>query len=93
MTDGIGATYGDKPLAFLAATATDLHLCGNRGDFLIPRASIRKLGRSGFYPWFFAGVRIHHSIANFPHELQFKPMGAERREILERLRALGYPVT
>ena len=51
-----------------------------------------KLGRGGFYPWFFGGIRIRHSVAAFPAELVFKPMGVRERDILARLREMGDPV-
>ena len=91
MSDGVGATYGPKPLAFLNANSDELLLSGNRGTFRLPRASVLKLGRGSMYPWCFGGIRIRHNISNFPADLQFKPMGARSRDILDRLRALGYP--
>jgi hypothetical protein len=92
MCDGIASTYGPTPLAFLSATADELLLCGNRGSFRLPRAAIRKVGRGGFYPWFFSAVRVHHTMTNYPVELQFKPMQSAAGEILAQLKALGYPV-
>jgi hypothetical protein len=92
MSDGVGATYGPKPLAWLSAASDHLVLSGNRGTFRIPRAAIVKLGRGRMYPWCFSGVRIQHRVANFPEELQFKPIEGTSREILDRLRALGFPV-
>ena len=91
MSDGVGATYGSKPLACLSAESDHLLLSGNRGTFRIPRAAIVKLGRGRMYPWCFSGIRIQHSVSNFPEELQFKPMEGRSREILDQLRALGYP--
>jgi hypothetical protein len=92
MSDGVGSTYGPEPLAFLSADSEHLVLSGNRGNFRLPRASVQKLGRGGLYPWFFGGIRIRHNVASFPEELVFKPMGARERDILNELRALGYPV-
>jgi hypothetical protein len=92
MSDGVGSTYGIEPMAFLSADPQHLVLSGNRGNFRVPRAAVRKLGRGGLYPWFFAGIRIHHSMASFPAELVFKPLGVKEREIFSRLRELGYPV-
>ncbi len=91
MSDGVGATYGHKPLAFLNANADELLLSGNRGTFRLRRASILKLGRGSFYPWCFGGIRIRHNIASMPADLQFKPMDARSSDVLDRLRALGYP--
>lgn len=92
MSDDVGATYGHEPLAFLGATERELIVSGTRGMFRIPKTAIRRLGRGKFYPWFFQAVRIHHSVGSFPKELQFKPLSAKPGEVLERLRALGYPV-
>ena len=91
MADDIGATYGPEPLAFLLATADELILSGNRGTFPIPRASVTKIGRGSLYPWFFAAVRIHHTIPGIPAELQFKPLGQRPRDVAQALHALGYP--
>ena len=90
MSDGVAATYGPSPLAFLSARSDELLLCGNRGSFRLPRPAVRKLGRGGFYPWFFSSLRIHHTLSSYPAELQFKPMQASVREILQQLHALGY---
>lgn len=92
MSDGIGATYGPEPMAFLSATATELVLSGPRGTFHLARAHVVKLGRGRMYPWFFAGIRIHHKAPKYPDELQFKPLGALTRDIFAQLRSLGYPV-
>lgn len=92
MSDGVGATYGPEPMAFLSATATELVLSGPRGTFPLARAHVMKLGRGRMYPWFFAGIRIHHKAPKCPEELQFKPMGAQTRDIFAQLRSLGYPV-
>lgn len=92
MADDIGATYGPEPLAFLDATAGGLHLCGNRGSYRVARDAVVKIGRGNLYPWCFSSVRIHHRLPQFPRELQFKPLDARPREVLDRLRALGYPV-
>ncbi|MFM9078710.1 MAG: hypothetical protein ACKOTE_01015 [Opitutaceae bacterium] len=91
MSDGVGCTYGLEPLAHLTADPEHLTLAGNRGNFRLPRAAITRLGRGGFYPWFFGGIRIRHTVANFPDELVFKPMNVRERDILSRLRELGYP--
>ena len=90
MSDGIGATYGITPMASLSADADELLLTGSRGTFHLPRAAVRKLGRGGFYPWLFRGIRIRHNIASYPDELVFRPMGVPEREILDCLRVLGY---
>jgi hypothetical protein len=93
MSDGIGSTYGPAPLAHLSAGPEYLVLTGTRGNFLLPRSVVIKLGKGGLYPWFFRGIRIRHRIASFPEELLFKPMGIRERDILARLRELGYPVS
>jgi hypothetical protein len=92
MSDGVGSTFGVEPTAFLSTDSDHLVLSGNRGTFRLPRAAVLKLGRGGFYPWFFGGVRIRHNVASFPEELVFKPIGTRERDILGRLRAMGYPV-
>lgn len=92
MSNGIGATYGITPMASLSASASELVLSGSLGTCLLPRASIIKVGRGKLYPWFFAGIRIHHRESMIPDELQFKPLGVPRREILDQLRVLGFPV-
>ena len=91
LSNGIGTTSG-PPLAVLSADANGLVLSGTLGTFHLARASVVKLGRGMMYPWLFAGIRIQHNAPNSPQILQFKPQGVSSREILTRLRALGYPV-
>jgi hypothetical protein len=91
MADDVAATYGSKPLATLIATRERLILSGTRGTFEFPRAVIQKLGRGGFYPWFFSAMRIHHTVDRFPRNLQFKPLGLKWQKVLTELRGLGYP--
>lgn len=93
MADNVGATYGHAPMAFLAANAETLLLSGNRGTFRIARSDVVRIGRGGFYPWFFRAVRIRHRVASFPDELQFKPLDAQLADVLAKLKALGYPVS
>lgn len=92
MADDIAATHGPEPLATLTVTADGLNLASTRGNFHLPKAAITKLGKGNFYPWFFSAVRIHHTIAGFPRDLQFKPLRLKPRDVLEHLRTLGYPV-
>ena len=92
MADDIAATYGPEPLANLTATAETLTLTSTRGNFRVPRASVRKLGRGTFYPWLFAAIRIHHTVRGYPRSLQFKPLGLKPRDVLMKLQELGYPI-
>lgn len=92
MSDDVAATYGAVPCAFLQANARELYLCGSRGKFLLPRTAVRRIGKGNLYPWIFAAIRIHHSIPNFPRELQFKPLGTSFRAVIAQLRELGYPM-
>jgi hypothetical protein len=92
MADDVGATYGQEPLAFLNATADELLLSGNRGTFRFPRAAIVKIARGRMYPWLFSAVRFQHTVPGFPVDLQFKPLDATPRQVLDGLRSLGYPV-
>lgn len=89
--DGVRSTYGSTPTAFLRATADELFLSGHRGEFHLPRAQVWKIARGEFYPWLFCAVQIHHGIAAYPNELQFKPAHATPHDVLARLHALGYP--
>jgi hypothetical protein len=91
MADDVGATYGPEPLAFLSATAEELFLGSSRGQFRLPRASIKKVGRGNMYPWCFCAVRLHHTVDGVPAQLQFKPLGVHWREVLAQLHGLGYP--
>lgn len=91
ISNGVGSTTGTD-LAFLSADANALVLSGTIGTFNLPRASVVKIGRGKMYPWLFAGISFQHQAPQCPEELQFKPVGVPTREILARLRALGYPV-
>lgn len=91
MADDVAGTYGTEPMAFLSATADELILSGSRGNYRLPRTSITRIGRGKLYPWFFAAVRIHHSVGNFPRDLQFKPLTGNWRQVRQALHSLGYP--
>lgn len=91
MADDIANTYGPEPLASLTATAEHLVLSGTRGTFRVPRSAVTRLGRGKMYPWFFSALRIHHSVAGYPEALQFKPQPGHWRDVLARLKSLGYP--
>src|SRR5687767_825681 len=92
IADDVAATYGPEPLAMLTVMADGLNLTSTRGNYRLPKAAVTKLGRGTFYPWLFSAVRIHHNIAGYPKNLQFKPHRLKPRELLEQLRTLGYPV-
>ena len=92
MADDVASTYGPEPMATLVATATELLLSGTRGTFRLPRAAVSRLSRGKLYPWFFSAVRIHHTLTGLPRDLQFKPINDKPRDVLDTLRALGYPV-
>ena len=93
MADDVGATYGHAPLASLTATADRLVLNGTRGNFTLPRTLITKIGRGKMYPWLFSSVRIHHRVAGYPADLQFKPLATTPRDVRAQLRQLGYPAS
>ena len=92
MYNGVGTTYGPVPGATLTASADELWIKGNLGDFHIPRAAVTKLQRGSLYPWFFRGVRIQHRIAGIPAVLRFNAMSGSTRELLAQLGALGFPI-
>jgi hypothetical protein len=92
MTDGVGTTFGPEPMATLHATADEIVFSSTLGIFRVPRSAVTLIKRGGMYPWFFKGLRVHHSVATLADELQFKPMDSTAREIKQRLRELGYPV-
>jgi hypothetical protein len=91
MADDVAATIGPSPGAVLTANPGGIWLRGKRGDFRIARLDVVKIGRDGMYPWFFRGVRIRHRVSRFPENLQFKPMTGRARDIIARLKALGFP--
>lgn len=91
MSDDIAATFGPKPGAVLQASADELWIKGNRGDFRLPRQAIRRIGRGSLYPWLFKGVRIWHNQTGVPAKVQFLPLECDTAELLHRLQLLGYP--
>jgi hypothetical protein len=91
MADDVGNTYGPEPLATLTATSTELIISGTRGTFRVPRASVTGLCRGKMYPWFFSALRIKHTVASYPIDLQSKPEPGRWRDVLARLKVLGYP--
>lgn len=92
VSDDVGATSGPLPKASLTATAQELVVVCPRETYRVPRTAVVRIGRGNLYPWFFAGLRIHHNVPGLTKELQFKPMGRPTRELVQRLRVLGYPV-
>lgn len=90
MADDVGATFGPEPMATLTATANELVLAGARGHFRLPRTQISRVGRARMYPWMFSGIRIRHSLSNLPADLQFKPIQTHWRDVIARLKLLGY---
>lgn len=90
MSDGVGATNGLTPLAYLGVTGDELVLEGTRGTFRLPKAAIRRVGHGGFYPWLFRAVRIHHTVETYPGDLQFKPSDARSGDVIDRLQQLGF---
>ena len=93
MADDVAATDGPDPMALLLATNDHLYLSSTRGNFKLPRAAVVKLSRGKFYPWFFSAVRIHHTVREFPRDLQFKPLRAKLADVFAQLRALGYTIS
>ena len=91
MSDGIGTTGGPGPGAVLCANADEIWLKGRRGDFHLPRKAVLRIGRSGFYPWFFRGILIRHNVPGCPSDLKFGPWTTSSCEILLQLKSLGYP--
>jgi hypothetical protein len=43
------------------------------------------------FPRVFSALRIQHSVAGYPDALQFKPQPGHWRDVLARLKTLGYP--
>ena len=93
MSDDVGATFGVQPMAYLSATRDEIVISGSRGTHRVPRTAITKISRGKMYPWFFAGIRVRHTLSAVPAELQFKPMGVHWRDVLRALRELGFPAT
>jgi hypothetical protein len=91
MADDVGSTFGPEPMAFLSATAEELVLSGTRGTYKVPRVAVTKVGRGKLYPWFFSALRISHTVERLPRDLQFKPLGQHWRQVMQKLRELGYP--
>jgi hypothetical protein len=91
MADDVASTFGPEPMATLIATPDELVLSGTRGTFRVPRSAVVRLGRGKMYPWLFSALRIHHSVTGYPGALQFKPQPGNWRDVLVRLKSLGYP--
>lgn len=78
--------------ARLVANSHHLEFAVQQMVFTIPLGKVRKISRGGMYPWFFRGLRVHHSIPGYPEDLQFKAEGASFTEMKLKLAALGYPI-
>ncbi len=92
MADDVASTSGPSPGAVLQATADELWLKGNRGDFRVPRHAVTRISRGGLYPWLFKGIRIRHSLPQLPGNIQFLDTEGSTAGLLARLKILGYPV-
>lgn len=90
MANDMSNTCGPKPEAMLQAGPEHILISGPLGVFRIPRRSIRKITRGGYYPWFFRGLRLHHAEPGVPEHLQFLPLRESSRGILNQLKSLGY---
>lgn len=87
------ATSGQTPHATLTASAEALDLKSTLGDFHLPRTAVTQVHRGQLYPWFFAGIRIRHTLKGASKRLQFVPDAARSRDVLAALKTLGYPVS
>ncbi|ACB75418.1 hypothetical protein [Opitutus terrae] len=92
VSDDVSATSGPLPKASLTATDHELVIVGPRTTYRVERTAVTRIGRGQLYPWLFGGLRIRHNVPGLSAELQFKPLGCPAREVLQRLRTLGYPV-
>ncbi|MFT3781503.1 MAG: hypothetical protein QM790_05745 [Nibricoccus sp.] len=90
MANDSANTVGPDPKAQLSASSNEICLQGTLGEFRIPKSAVKKITRGGLYPWVFMCIRIHHTLSNYPAHLQFKASGASSREVLDRLKSLGY---
>ncbi len=92
MSNDVGTTAGAKAYAILTASPEALELTGTLGTYRVPRSAVVRFYRGQLYPWFFRGFRIDHRAPDLPKNLQFCPTEARTRELLSKLKALGYPV-
>lgn len=87
------ATSGPRSRATLSVAPDGLELNGTLGRFQFSPQAVTRVQRAGLFPWFWGGLRIRHTVAKYPHLVQFCPMGARSRDILVRLRELGFPTS
>ena len=62
------------------------------GEFTFSPQTVERIERTGFIPWFWTGIQIHHRVANYPRRIGFWPQGASTRKVLQELQQRGYRV-
>jgi hypothetical protein len=90
MADQVGATFGPDAVAQLSASSDELQLTGALGSFTLPKSTVKRISGGRMYPWFFRAVRIRATWKGTELDIQFKPMDASHRAVIQRLHQLGY---
>jgi hypothetical protein len=62
-----------------------------RWDYTISKDKIERIGRAGFFPWIWTGIRIHHRDSDIPRRVAFVSYNTSSRDIIEECKRLGYP--
>ncbi len=90
MCTGILSTKNAK--AELTLCPEQISIDGPLGHVSVSRDDVTRIERAGFFPWFWMGIRIHHTSDDCPERLQFTPGIFRTKEVLEAVASLGYPV-
>ncbi len=90
MADQVGATFGPDAVAQLTASPEDVQVTGALGSFTLEKSAIKSISGGRMYPWFFRAVRIRATWKGADLDIQFKPLDASHRSVIQRLHQLGY---
>ena len=67
-----------------------LTLTSTLGELRFRSEAVLRVERAGLIPCLWRGIRIAHRLRHYPDRVGFVPESASSKEVLERLKALGY---
>jgi hypothetical protein len=86
------STTGPRGSETLTAEDARLRITSELGDFEFRPATVERIERAGFFPWFWIGIQIYHRVSSYPRNIGFWPRSASTRAGPQELRRRGYQV-
>ena len=69
-----------------------MSIASKRGEFTFSPPTVERTERTGFIPWFWTGIQIHHRVSSYPRRIGFWPKGVSTKVVLWELERRGYQV-